>query len=123
MLLFELIAEQKIREAIERGELDHLPGQGWPLDLTDDRLVPEELRMAYRLLKNAGFVPPELEARREIRDLEQLIQGLGVGAQRSKALRKLQLLRASVAESRRGREDLRLEADYCDRLIERFSKN
>jgi hypothetical protein len=80
MLLFELIAEQKIREAIERGELDHLPGQGRPLDLTDDRLVPEELR-------------------------------------------KLQLLRASVAESRRGREDLRLEADYCDRLIERFSKN
>jgi hypothetical protein len=62
MLLFELIAEQKIREAIERGELDDLPGQGRPLDLTDDRLVPEELRMAYRLLKNAGFVPPESPA-------------------------------------------------------------
>jgi hypothetical protein len=77
MLLFEIIAEQKIRAAMERGEFDDLPGEGRPLDLSDDRLVPEGLRMAYRLLKNAGFIPPELEAQKEIRDLEQLIQGLG----------------------------------------------
>jgi hypothetical protein len=120
MLLFEIIAEQKIREAIERGEFDALPGQGRPLDLSDAPLVPDELRMAYRLLKNAGFVPPELEARKEIRDLEQLIRGLGLGAERSKAVRKLQLLSARLAQSRRGREDLRLEADYYDRLIERL---
>jgi hypothetical protein len=120
MLLFELIAEQKIREAIERGEFDNLPGQGRPLDLSDDRLVPEELRMAYRLLKSAGFVPLELEAHKEIRDLEQLIRGLGLGAERSKALRKLQLLSARLAQSRRGREDLRVEADYYARLVQRL---
>jgi len=120
MLLFEIIAEQKIRAAIERGEFAALPGQGRPLDLSEDPLVPEELRMAYRLLKNAGFIPPELEARKEIRQLEQLIQGLGLGAERSKALRKLQLLSAKLAESRRGRENLRLEADYFDRLIKRL---
>ena len=120
MLLFEIIAEQKIRAAMERGEFDDLPGQGRPLDLSEDPLVPEELRMAYRLLKNAGFIPPELEAQKEIRDLEQLIQGLGLGAERSKALRKLQFLSARLAESRRGRADLRLEAVYFDRLVERL---
>jgi hypothetical protein len=45
-----------------------------PSELNDDALVPEELRAAYRLLKNAGFVPPELEPHREIRDIKQLLR-------------------------------------------------
>ena len=55
-----------IAEAIARGELDDLPGAGRPLDLDDDALVPEELRLAYRILKNAGFVPAELETLKEM---------------------------------------------------------
>ena len=117
MLILEALAEQKIREAIERGELDHLPGEGEPLNLDDDPLIPEDLRLAYRILKNAGFVPPELEAQREIRDLEQLIRGLDSGAERSKALRRLELLHTRLAESRGGRRDLRLEAEYYEKLI------
>jgi hypothetical protein len=62
MFLFELLAERKIEEALARGELDDLPGAGEPLDLDDDALVPEDLRMAYRILKNAGFVPQEVLA-------------------------------------------------------------
>ena len=54
MLLFELLAEQKISEAVSRGELDDLPGSGKPLDLDDDALVPEEMRLVCRILKNAG---------------------------------------------------------------------
>ena len=50
------LAERKIEEAIERGEFESLPGAGRPLDLDDlDPLLPEELRMAYRILKNAGM--------------------------------------------------------------------
>ena len=63
MLVFELIAERRIAQAIERGELADLPGAGRPLDLSDDPLVPEDLRLACRILKTAGFVPPELETR------------------------------------------------------------
>ena len=63
MLWLESIAEHKIREAIERGELADLPGEGRPLDLGDDLLVPEEWRVGYRMLKNAGVLPPELRAR------------------------------------------------------------
>lgn len=68
------MAERKILEALERGELDDLPGKGRPLDLEDDDPhVPEELRMAYRVLKNAGCVPPELELHQEIVRLRSLL--------------------------------------------------
>ena len=53
--MLDLIAERKIAEAISRGELDNLPGAGQPLELDDDALVPEDLRIAVRILKNAGL--------------------------------------------------------------------
>ena len=53
---------------------DDLPGSGRPLELDDDRLVPEELRVAWRILKNAGFVPPEIEA---LRDIDALVKQRG----------------------------------------------
>lgn len=75
MLAFDFLAEQKIAEAVSRGEFDDLPGAGRPLELDDDALVPEELRLAYRILKNAGFVPPEVAALNEIAALERLAMG------------------------------------------------
>jgi hypothetical protein len=68
MLVLELMAERKIAEAVSRGEFDALPGAGRPLDLEDDALVPEDERMANRILKNAGFAPGELrkEASRKL---------------------------------------------------------
>lgn len=65
MLALELLAERKIAEAVSRGEFDDLPGTGRPLDLEDDALVPEELRLAYRILKNAGFTPKEVRDKGE----------------------------------------------------------
>jgi hypothetical protein len=51
---FDLLAERRIREAQARGEFDDPPGSGRPFALEDDPLVPEELRVGYRILKNAG---------------------------------------------------------------------
>lgn len=62
MHLLDFLAEQRISEAVSRGELDDLPGAGRPLALDDDTDVPEDLRAAYRILKNAGYAPPEVEA-------------------------------------------------------------
>ena len=76
MLLLEKIAEKKIREAIERGEFANLPGAGKPLRLEDDSMIPEDLRVAYKILKNAGFIPPELELRREIITLRDLLRSI-----------------------------------------------
>jgi Domain of unknown function (DUF1992) len=82
------LAERKIEEALARGELDDLPGAGRPLELDDDRLVPEDVRLAYRILKNAGYVPPELE---------RLVQQGGDDAlAQSRAVKKLALLRTKI---------------------------
>jgi hypothetical protein len=99
MTAFDLLAERKIAEAIERGELEGLPGEGRPLDLGDDALVAEDLRLAWRILKNAGLVPPEVEALKEISALERCLDGLGEGEARTAALRKLDLLRLRLAHS------------------------
>jgi hypothetical protein len=112
MLAFDRIAEQKIAEALERGELDGLPGAGRPLALDDDALVPEDLRLAYRILKNAGFVPPEIEARREIAELERLLfDGAALDeTARARAAKKLALLRT------------RVEPRYAERVLGRLAR-
>ncbi|RME58545.1 DUF1992 domain-containing protein, partial [Candidatus Parcubacteria bacterium] len=70
MGIIATIAEQRIREAQARGDLDDLPGAGKPLALEEDSpFVPPELRMAYKVLKNAGYIPPEIELRRDIHSL------------------------------------------------------
>ena len=95
--MFDQIAERKIAEAIANGELDNLPGAGQPLDLDDDALVPEELRLAYRILKNAGFVPAEVDGLKQIGQLEALVNRSDAdAATRSRAVRKLALLRAKI---------------------------
>jgi len=101
MLALERIAEERIREAIEAGELDALPGQGRRLELDDDSQVPEELRVAYRVLKNAGLVPEEVGLRRDIRALEASLEAMAENRGRSAARRRLELLRARL-EARGG---------------------
>jgi hypothetical protein len=117
---FDRIAEKKIIAAIERGELSDLPGQGEPLPLDDDALVPEELRMAYRVLRNAGFVPPEVETLRAIGDLERSIDDLTEGGTRCRALRKLQLLRLRLESLGRPRNMLLAGSRYAQKLLDRF---
>jgi hypothetical protein len=79
---FDDLIERRIEEARRQGAFDDLPGAGRPLELDDDRLVPEELRVAWRILKNAGYVPPEVEALRDIDALlgRALDSGQGDGA-------------------------------------------
>jgi hypothetical protein len=109
--MFELLAERKIEEAIARGELDALPGSGRPLELDDDPLVPEDLRLAYRILKNAGYVPPEVDALRQLAQLERLVYDQCTDAiAHAKAVKKLALLRT------------RVEAAYYGKAVARLSR-
>jgi hypothetical protein len=70
------LVEQRISEAIARGELSNLPGEGEPLELEDDRLIPVEQRMACRILKNAGVLPPGLE---DMAEINRLVSALARG--------------------------------------------
>ena len=92
----DALVEERIQEALRRGEFDNLPGAGRPLELDDDCLVPPEVRIAYRVLKNAGFVPPEVLERKEIAALEAEIAGSADAAARRHALTKLALLRTRL---------------------------
>ena len=69
---YETLIEQRIREATERGDFEGLPGTGQPMQLDDDLLVPEEVRVAHRILRNAGYVPPEALQVSEINQLVAL---------------------------------------------------
>jgi len=83
------IVEQRIREALERGEFDNLPGQGEPLNLEDDSNVPEDLRLAYRILKNADCLPPELELKKEIRQMEDLLENIPDEREKYRQIKKI----------------------------------
>src|SRR5262249_5593940 len=67
------IAEQRIREAMERGELDNLPFHGQPIKLDDLTGVPAHLRMGYKILKNANVLPEEMQLKKEIVTLKNLL--------------------------------------------------
>lgn len=111
--LINAIVEERIREAQARGEFDSLPGMGAPLDLDDDALVPEELRTAYRILKNSGFLPPELEMHREIREIEQLLRGVRDEDERIRLFSRIRFLLDRSAGQRR---NLRVGEDYLEKL-------
>jgi len=68
------LAEEKIREAMDEGVFDNLPGKGKPLDLEEDGAVPEDMRLAFKILRNAGCLPIEMEVRKEIYSLRQLLK-------------------------------------------------
>lgn len=68
------ISEDKIRKAYENGEFDNLPGQGKPLPPDKLKGIPDDLKMAYRVLQNAGFSPEEMDAKKELMTIEDLIR-------------------------------------------------
>lgn len=70
----ESAIEQRIKEAIARGEFDNLPGAGKPIDLSAYFDTPEDLRMAFSMLKSNDFVPEEVELFREIADLAEKLR-------------------------------------------------
>ena len=118
--LLDALAEKHIGEAQARGEFEDLPGSGEPLDLGDDALVPEELRAAYRLLKNAGCLPPEVEAHGEIRDIEALLRAAGSDDERGRLLARLEFLLLRAPLGRRG--SLQVEADYAEKIAEKLGR-
>ena len=76
MFAFQKMVEKKIREAQRKGEFENLPGCGEPMTLEDDSHIPEELRLSFKILKNANCLPPELQLRKEIRQMEDMLDDI-----------------------------------------------
>ncbi|MGD2080293.1 MAG: DUF1992 domain-containing protein [Nitrospirota bacterium] len=94
------IAEERIRRAISEGRFENLENAGKPLVFDDETWIPDDLRVAYRVLKNAGVAPPELELRKEIVSLRELIDNLDDDRERIRNIRKLNYKLMCLGEQR-----------------------
>jgi len=92
MDFLQRIVEQRIQKAQEEGVFDNLPGKGRPLALDDDSCVPDDLRLTYKILKNSNCLPPELEMRNQIFNLQQLLHAAIDADTRRDLRRELNLL-------------------------------
>ena len=86
------IAEQRISDAVREGRLSVDGWRNRPLPRDNNSMVPEELRLAYKILKNAGYLPAEIETRKEIERLEDLLVSCRDERTRVKQLKKLHFL-------------------------------
>ena len=92
----DIIAERRAAEAAARGDLSNLQGEGAPLDLSEDLLVPAEIRTIMRVLKNAGYTPPEIALLKSIANVEKELAALPLSDRTEKAkalITKIAMLR------------------------------
>ncbi len=105
--LEDSVAKQ-IRQAIERGEFNNLPGAGKPLDLGDDANIPSDWRLAFKMLKDANVSPQWIEQDKEIRaEIKALKEWL---EKRVAEQRRGKVALSSLALEKVPAEHLRLQA-------------
>jgi len=116
------LIEERIRKAQAEGAFDHLPGQGQPLKLDDDLLIPEELRLVCRVLKNAGYVPPEVEELRQLHQLEAVIASDALEeAERLAARKRMEFLLIKLEQSGMARVAQAAWDRYSEKLAARLA--
>jgi len=121
--LFQRLAEQRILEAQRKGEFDHLPGKGKPLELEDLRWVPDELRIGYIILKNAHVLPPEAELLKDIHILEDLLKHVEDEGERKALAKSIQWKVIRLDMLKRRSMSLSSVRDYGRKLITKLHGN
>ena len=117
---FEKLIESRIKKAQQEGAFENLPGTGQPLPLEDDRHIPEDLRMAYKVLKNADCLPPEVQLRKEIRTTEDLLAGMTDTVQKYRTLKRLNFLILKLNALRDGNAAFDIPQRYFGEVVERL---
>jgi DnaJ homologue, subfamily C, member 28, conserved domain len=115
---FNKIVEERIRMAQKRGLFKNLAGSGKPLALEDDSHIAEELRLAYKILKNADCLPPEVELKKEIEHTEELLGGMQDTAEKYSTLKRLNYLIMKLNAMRHTSINLELPQQYSAKLVE-----
>jgi hypothetical protein len=119
---FWKIAERRITEAMLNGEFDDLENRGKPLRFEDETWIPEDLRMAYRFLKNAGCIPPELEIRNEIINLSELLNTIDDDKERLKRIKELNFKLLKLNMNRKKPLTFEDFPEYEGKLIDKLTK-
>jgi len=123
MLIIEKIANEKILEALERGEFDHLEGKGKPLAKEESYLrVAPELRLAYKIMKNANILPEEIETLKEIERLEELLSTIDDENEKYCNIRKMNSLVTKFNLMRNTPVSLEKKQYYLHKLSQKIFK-
>jgi len=117
---FEKIVEERILIAQRKGDFDNLEGAGKPLNLDELSGVPEELKLSYKILKNADCLPPEIEINKEICKTEDLLAGMEDTAEKYKVMKKLNFLIMKLNSIRKSSIEFEMPEKYLSNLVERF---
>lgn len=114
---FQKIVEERILKAQKNGEFDNLMGNGKPLDLRDDIHVSEDLRLAFKILKNADCLPPEVELKKEIKQTEALLEGMAETSEKYRIMKKLNYLIMKLNTTRDTSVTLEMPQLYANKLV------
>jgi hypothetical protein len=119
---FSKIVEERIRKAQRKGEFDNLAGSGRPLKFEEDCHIAEELRLSYKILKNADCLPPEIELKKEIARTEDLLRDMPETVEKYHTLKKLNLLIMKLNSMRNTSLEFEMPQQYSARLVERLER-
>ena len=120
---FEKIVEERIRKAQNKGEFENLVGSGKPLKFNSDLFIPEELRLAYKILKNADCVPPEIELKKKIKQTEDLLAGMQETSEKHRLLKKLNFLIMKLNTIRDTSIMCEMPQYYMEKLVGHIEKS
>ncbi len=119
---FNRIVEERIRKALKQGDFDDLPGSGLPLRFEEDRHIPEDLRLAYKILKNADCVPPEIELKKQIHHARQLLDNMPDGRAKYRVVNKLNFMIMKFNAMRNGAVSFEMPQHYAGKVMAKFEK-
>ncbi|MCP8969887.1 DnaJ family domain-containing protein [Ectobacillus ponti] len=122
MDVFFTIAEEHIKKAVAKGDFENLPGKGRPLELEDLSGVPEELRMGYKILKNARILPEELQLKKDMLTLSDLLACCQDETEKERLQQELnaKTLRFHQAMEKRKIKDSGAYGAYREKLLRRL---
>jgi hypothetical protein len=120
---FYRIAERRIIEAIQNGDFDNLENMGKPIQFEDETWIPEDLRMAYKFLKNAGCIPPELDMRNEMVNLFSLMNTIDDDKERLKKIRELNFRLLKLNMNRKQPLTFEDFPEYEGKLMDKLTAN
>lgn len=115
------IAEQKITQAMQEKDFVSPKWKNKPLPLDEDRFVPDDLKMAYKILKMSGYLPKEIEERKEIKKLEDLIACTEDEHERLRQMKKLNVLLMKMDEKRDNPVNISSQSEYYRKVVERIT--
>ena len=117
---FEKIVEARILAAQKKGEFDNLPGHGEPLKIQNESAIAEDLRLSYKILKNADCIPPEIELRHEIKKTEDLLKNMPTVSEEYRLINKLNYLIMKLNSTRQKDISFDWPQHYSTKLMRHY---